>query len=41
MTPDSPAELTISGKQDGNLANGVVHMAKEDGAWKVQREEWH
>jgi ketosteroid isomerase-like protein len=35
------AELTVSGKQDGSLANGVVHMAKEDGAWKVQREEWN
>jgi len=34
------ADLTVSGKQDGNPANGVVHMAKEDGAWKVQREEW-
>ena len=28
------------GKQDGNVQNGVVHMVKEGGAWKVQREEW-
>jgi hypothetical protein len=34
------ADLTVSGKQEGNAASGVVHMAKEDGAWKVQREEW-
>src|ERR1039457_498981 len=34
------ADLTGSGKQDGNLKNGVVHMVKEGGAWKVQQEEW-
>jgi hypothetical protein len=34
------ADLTVSGKQDGNAANGVVHMVKEGGAWKVQQEEW-
>ena len=34
------AELTVGGKQDGNAVNGVVHMAKEGGAWKVQKEEW-
>jgi len=34
------AELTVSGKQDGNVSNGTVHMVKEGGAWKVQREEW-
>jgi hypothetical protein len=34
------ADLTVAGKQDGNVANGVVHMVKEGGAWKVQREEW-
>ena len=34
------ADLTVSGKQDGKAQNGVVHMAKEGGAWKVQREEW-
>lgn len=34
------AELTVTGKQDGNVANGVVHMVKEGGSWKVQREEW-
>ena len=34
------AELTVSGKQDGNVANGTVQMVKEGGAWKVQREEW-
>ncbi|HEX7614406.1 MAG TPA: hypothetical protein VF554_03910 [Thermoanaerobaculia bacterium] len=34
------ADLTVSGKQDGNAVNGVVHMAREDGAWKVQQEEW-
>ena len=34
------AELTVAGKQDGKDANGIVHMVKEDGAWKVQREEW-
>ena len=34
------ADLTVSGKQDGNLKNGVVHMIKEGGAWKVQQEEW-
>ncbi len=34
------AELTVTGKQDGNVANGVVHLVKEGGAWKVQREEW-
>ena len=36
---DTP-DLTVSGKQDGKAQNGVVHMAKEGGAWKVQREEW-
>jgi hypothetical protein len=34
------ADLTVSGKQDGNVQNGVVHMVKESGAWKVQREGW-
>ena len=34
------AELTVSGKQDGNVQNGVVHMVKDGGAWKVQDEEW-
>ena len=34
------AELSVSGKQDGNVQNGVVQMVKEGGAWKVQREEW-
>jgi hypothetical protein len=34
------ADLIVTGKQDGSAANGVVHMAKEGGAWKVQREEW-
>jgi ketosteroid isomerase-like protein len=34
------AELTASGKQDGKEANGTVHMVKEGGSWKVQREEW-
>ncbi len=34
------ADLTVTGKQDGNVVNGVVHMAKEGGAWKVQQEEW-
>ena len=34
------ADLTVSGKQDGNASNGVVHMAREDGAWKVEKEEW-
>jgi hypothetical protein len=34
------ADLTVTGKQDGNAVNGVVHMAKEGGAWKVQEEEW-
>jgi len=34
------AELTVSGMQDGNVQNGVVHMVKEGGAWKVQQEEW-
>jgi len=34
------AELTVSGKQDGNVQNGVVHMVREGGAWKVQQEEW-
>ncbi len=34
------ADLTVSGKQDGNASSGVVHMAKEDGAWKVEKEEW-
>ena len=34
------ADLTVTGKQDGSVANGVVHMVKEGGAWKVQREEW-
>jgi hypothetical protein len=35
------AELSVSGIQDGNLTDGVVHLAKEDGVWKIQREEWH
>jgi len=34
------SELTVTGKQDGNVASGVVHMVKEAGSWKVQREEW-
>jgi Domain of unknown function (DUF4878) len=34
------ADLTVNGKQDGKIANGVVHMVKEGGAWKVEREEW-
>ena len=34
------ADLTVSGKQDGKSQSGVVHMVKESGAWKVQREEW-
>jgi hypothetical protein len=34
------AELTVTGKQDGQTANGVVHMVKEGGAWKVEGEEW-
>jgi hypothetical protein len=34
------ADLTVTGKQDGSVASGVVHMVKEGGAWKVQREEW-
>ncbi len=34
------ADLTVSGKQDASVVNGVVHMVKEGGAWKVQREEW-
>ncbi len=34
------ADLTVSGKQDGGVMNGVVHMVKEGGAWKVEQEEW-
>jgi hypothetical protein len=34
------ADLTVTGKQDGNVVSGVVHMAKEGGAWKVDQEEW-
>ncbi|HEY3350489.1 MAG TPA: hypothetical protein VGM13_12000 [Thermoanaerobaculia bacterium] len=34
------ADLVVTGKQDGGAANGVVHMVKEGGAWKVEREEW-
>jgi hypothetical protein len=34
------ADLTVSGKQDGKVVDGVVHMVKENGAWKVQQEEW-
>jgi hypothetical protein len=34
------ADLTVTGSQDGSVVNGVVHMAKEGGAWKVVREEW-
>ena len=34
------SDLTVAGKQDGNAVNGVVHMVKEGGSWKVQREEW-
>lgn len=34
------ADLTVSGKQDSTVVNGVVHMVREGGAWKVQREEW-
>jgi hypothetical protein len=34
------AELTVSGKQDGNVVDGIVHMVREGGAWKVQQEEW-
>ena len=34
-------EITIDaeGKPISTAMNGVVYMAKEDGAWKVQREE--
>ena len=34
------ADLTVTGKQDGSVASGVVHMVKEGGSWKVQQEEW-
>ncbi len=34
------ADLTLTGTQDGNAANGVAHMVKEGGAWKLQGEEW-
>jgi hypothetical protein len=34
------ADLTVTGKQDGNAVNGVVHMAREGGVWKVDQEEW-
>ena len=34
------ADLTVTGKQDGSVASGVVHMVKEGSAWKVQQEEW-
>jgi hypothetical protein len=34
------ADLTVTGKQEGGVANGIVHMVKEGGAWKVQQEEW-
>ena len=34
------ADLTVSGTQDSGPSNGVVHMVKEGGAWKLQREEW-
>ncbi|HTS01151.1 MAG TPA: hypothetical protein VMN04_01390 [Thermoanaerobaculia bacterium] len=34
------ADLTVTGKQDASDVNGVVHMVKEGGGWKVQREEW-
>ncbi len=34
------ADLTVSGKQDGKVVDGIVHMVKESGAWKVQQEEW-
>ncbi len=34
------ADLTVTGKQEGNAVNGTVHMVKEGGAWKVEREEW-
>ncbi len=34
------ADLTVTGKQDNAVVHGVVHMVKEGGAWKVQREEW-
>jgi hypothetical protein len=34
------ADLTVTGKQDGAVVNGVAHLVKEGGAWKVQQEEW-
>jgi hypothetical protein len=34
------AELTVSGNQEGKVVDGIVHMVKESGAWKVQQEEW-
>jgi hypothetical protein len=34
------SDLTVAGKQDGKAVNGMVHMVKEGGSWKVQREEW-
>ena len=38
-TGDS-AELTVAGKQDGNDARGIIHLAREGGGWKIRKEEW-
>ena len=34
------ADVTVTGKQAGGTVTGVVHMVREGGTWKVQREEW-
>ncbi|MEA2238798.1 MAG: hypothetical protein QOC81_3522 [Thermoanaerobaculia bacterium] len=34
------ATLVVTGKDGDNVSRGTVTMVKENGAWKVEREEW-
>jgi hypothetical protein len=33
--------LTATGVDEGAVANGTITMAREDGRWKVAREQWN
>ena len=34
------ADLTVSGRQDGDTVTGVIHLVREGGSWRIQGEEW-
>ena len=36
----SEATLQLSGRMQGGTAKGSVRLVKEDGAWKVSKEDW-